>query len=298
MAANNFDSTNPFTDDVHNAIRISMIIIDVAGDILRNKLEEIICNKNNTFIYKRYDKKSYKDVQEYFEKNEYIYKYNSSFFEDQINAMYPNNNPAANVKNGKFDVTLCSRILLNIVLRPKTDCDGKPDDKDTSFGANIVRIKFIRDVNWAHVHKLGIKDSETKRLSEHKNKNDYQRLSLLAKLEYAINSLCKDSNESKDYEKKIDKCCECEIDGKKISYYKNKIANLVAKDLETHELIIKKLGEIGKNDENIIKLISEDKKLNKKNFDILKNFQQKLVKLLDHRFHEILTRHEFKENID
>ena len=52
MAANNFDSTNPFTDDVHNAIRISMIIIDVAGDILRNKLEEIICNKNNTFIYK------------------------------------------------------------------------------------------------------------------------------------------------------------------------------------------------------------------------------------------------------
>ena len=47
MAANYFDSTNPFTAEVHNAIRVSIIIVDIAREILRKKLEEIILNKNN-----------------------------------------------------------------------------------------------------------------------------------------------------------------------------------------------------------------------------------------------------------
>ena len=47
-------------------------------------------------------------------------------------------------------------------------------------------IKIIRDINWAHVHKIGMKDSELMRLKQF-NKNDYPKeFSLIAKLEYDI----------------------------------------------------------------------------------------------------------------
>ena len=196
--------------------------------------------------------------------------------------MYPKNHPATNVAdNGKFDVTLCSRILKYLILKPNNGWNKEPSDDDESFAANIIRIKMIRNNNWAHVHQFGIADSEMKQL-KYFNTNDYPRgFSLFAKLEYAIHKLCKDSKEIQYYEDRINACCNSEIDEKTISKYKNEIANLMAKDLETHEFILKEAGERRKNDENIIRLIEESKKINKNNFDQIKNIQEKLLKYFE-----------------
>ena len=59
MASN---TPNPFTDEKRNATRIAIIIVDIAGEILRKKLEEIILNKGNFYGSIRYDKKSYKET--------------------------------------------------------------------------------------------------------------------------------------------------------------------------------------------------------------------------------------------
>jgi hypothetical protein len=296
MATSILNSENPFTNEVHNAVRISLIVVDVAGEILRKKLEEIILNKNGSMSKIRCVTNSYNNVKEYFEKNQNIFKDNSEFYADQINAMYPKNIPTSNiVNNEKFDITLCTHILSWLVIKPLSGWSSKhePQQNDTSFGANIVRIRLIRNINWAHVHKFGMKDNEMKRF----NKND-NSLSLLAKLESAIYSLCKDSNEIKDYKDKIDKCCSCEIDEKKISTYKNKIANLVAKDLEFHEFLIKEIGENGKISQVIINLINENNINDMKNFDRIKNLQQSLLQKLGDKFKIILKRDEFKEEIN
>ena len=300
MASCILNSENPFTDEVHNATRISVIVVDVAGEILRKKLEEIILNIRNIHSSNRYDRKSYNNVHEYFLTNQNIFKDNTLFYEEQINAMYPNRNPTAQiVNNEKFDITLCTMILQNLVLKPTSGWSTKkwPNHDDNSFGANIMRIKIIRNNNWAHVHKFGMKDAELKRSSFNKScfpKNS----SLLAKLEHAIYSLCNDSNEIEYYKKKIDKSCECEIDEKKVKLYRNKIANLLAKDLETHEILIKEIGEIEKNNHIIINLINENKTNDMKHFDKIKNLQLNLLKNLDDKFMYILTRDEFKEEIN
>ena len=57
-----WNTPNPFTDEKRNATRIAIIIVDIAGEILRKKLEEIILNKGNFYGSIRYDKKSYKET--------------------------------------------------------------------------------------------------------------------------------------------------------------------------------------------------------------------------------------------
>ena len=99
MATSIFNSENPFTNEVHNATRISFIVVDVAGEILRKKLEEIILYKNCSMTRIRCDTNLYNNVKEYFEKNQNIFKDNSEFYADQINAMYPKNIPTSNIVN-------------------------------------------------------------------------------------------------------------------------------------------------------------------------------------------------------
>ena len=72
----------------------------------------------------------------------------SVFFDDQIKAMYPNNNPATKIiNNEKFDITFKTRILSKLILKPLTGWSSEPRYNETSFGANVMRIKIIMTCN-------------------------------------------------------------------------------------------------------------------------------------------------------
>ena len=296
MAKSKIES-NPFTKEVQNATRISLILVDIGGDILRKRLHEIILNNNHQA---RFDKESYANVKDYFKRNERVYNDNSHFFKEQINAMYPNSNPATDIMNNeKFDITLTTLIFQKLVIKPSSgwSSENEPRYKDKSLGANIMRIKMIRNVNYAHVHRFGIKESEMKRLNDY-NENDYPKgFSILGKLEYAIYSLCKDSKEINEYKGKIDLRCNSQIDEAVVLNYKNKIANMIAKDTEFHEFLVKEIEKQGKQNETVIRLLEETKRLDKKNFEKVKNSQLKLIKIFENKFESMMTRQEYREEL-
>ncbi|CAB4027318.1 E3 ubiquitin- ligase DZIP3, partial [Paramuricea clavata] len=65
-----------------------------------------------------------------------------------------------------FDVTLLTVLLRNIcgLTRPARGWDDLPPDSDTSVAANIARIKFYRNQNYAHIMTTEIADNEFENL--------------------------------------------------------------------------------------------------------------------------------------
>ena len=284
-----------------NSCRISKILIDVGGEVLRKQLEKHILNESKSLDANRPECKS---VEEYFNQNAKTYKDKKKFFKNQIDTMYPKGTPTRSCE--KFDITLCANLLLeNLIRKPKTGWPIEPLPNDNSIGANIMRLKIIRNVNWAHIHKFGCTLNELKRLKEFSNTIECAKdFSILAKLEFAIYGLCSNKKEKKLYEKAIYECCNCSLDEKTVTNLRDTINNLVAKDTETNEYIlrtIEKLGEtfganLGTKLADIKLLIQENRKLDKDDFNQVKTNQEKLFHVLNDKFEDILSRCEFYDD--
>ena len=165
MASNLNTKTNPFSSELQNSFRISKILIDIGGEVLRKLLENHILNKAKVLDLSRPECKS---IEEYFRQNGKIFKDKTNYFKNQIDTMYPKGVPTKNCE--KFDISLCSNLLLNnLIEKPKNKWSTDPLPNDNSIGANIMRLKIIRDINYAHVHRLGCTSNDLKRLKEFPN---------------------------------------------------------------------------------------------------------------------------------
>ena len=199
-----------YSDEIINGVRISKILIDIGTELLQKRLIDIILNKNDLYTEYRQDTTSYRSLEHFLDANSREFKNIQYFFNTQIQTMYPNNVPTKSA--AKFDITLCCNLYRHL-LKPPVGKNGSvrgwnviPLFDDTSPGANIIRIKFVRDINYGHVHKLGCNIKDLERLETFYSKQKQNSLSLLAKLEHSIYGLCLDSVEKAKYESLITAC--------------------------------------------------------------------------------------------
>jgi hypothetical protein len=287
MAANVYPKENL------NGIRISKIIVDVGTQILQERLIDVITNKEKEFEkYLRNKANVYNSIGDYLEKRRT--DFSNNFFPDQIKAMYTNNK--ASKTSNEFDLTLCLNLYKDLLYSPKkrnsshgatviSAWSSEPAYDDESFTANLVRLKIFRDKNYGHISKSNsFNEKEMERLSTFESKkakypNGY---SFLAKLEFAIYGLCKDTVQKNAYKNKIDECMQNAInDPKVVDRYKSLISNLIAKDQEANEMILKQIENLNEKDEKVLTLIKENRQIGKNNYEKIKNNQKNLFKILN-----------------
>ena len=284
-------NTALFDQEELNGIRVSKLIVDVASDILRDRIVDVIKSKARNF--NKQDTQSYTSLDDYLTKKQAVFLVDTFFYPDQLKVMYPDNKPTKSSK--EFDMTLCLNLFRRLLHPPwrnatpdnispghTSSWSTEPNHNDTSFASHLVRLKIIRDLNYGHIHRsLSLNQKEMERLETFKNANYSNDYSLLAKLEYSIYGLCKNVEQRTEYKTKIDACLEQPIsEPKVVNHYKNTIETLVAKDRETNELFTKQIELLNIKDEKILALLKQNHDIDKNNCEQMKTNQQNLFKAL------------------
>ncbi|PFX27378.1 Collagen alpha-5(VI) chain [Stylophora pistillata] len=130
------------TKETTNYARLCRLLIEVGGQALRDKFNDIVKPENLESKLKNF-KVQLEDL-----------KKKRILNPVQWNCLYPLRSSTVSSKN--FDITTLCVLLTNIcnVTRYKS-C---PDDTDLSLGADIFRIRHIRNAVYAHVTKAAIDD--------------------------------------------------------------------------------------------------------------------------------------------
>ena len=284
-------TASPFSEEDLNGIRISKVIVDVAANILRDRLLDVIQNKAKAF--NKHDPQTYTSLEDYLFKNKNAFKVDEYFYPDQLKVMFPENKPSKTAK--EFDLTLCLNLFRrqlyppyrNTTLTNNADTNRpwstEPNYSDTSFASHLVRLKLIRDLNYSHIHtSMRCVQKEMERFTKFEKIKYPKGYSLVAKLEYAIYGLCKSAEQRAEYKSRIDACLEEPIcDQKSVDRYKSIIENLVAKDQDTNKLFLEQIELLHVKDNKILKLVQENRAIAKNNYEKVKTNQINLFKVLD-----------------
>ena len=274
-----------YNDENINGIRVSKLIVDVASDILRDRLVDVIKSKSRDL--NKADTQSYASLEDYLSKNQRNFHSDAYFYSDQLKNMYPGNKPVKTC--AEFDLTLCLNLFRRLLHPPgrqvihanasavyTSPWSTEPSYNDTTLAANLVRLKIIRDLNYGHIHRsLSLRPNQMERLGAFENAKCPRGCSLVAKLEYAIYSMCKSEEQRVGYKAKINACLEQPIsDPNVVDRYKELIRNLVAKDRDTTALILRQVEFLNITDEKILKI-------DKNNYEKIKTSMRNLFKMLD-----------------
>ena len=131
-----------------NGVKLIRLIVEQGTEALRNALEDIHppAKLQRVLIA---NKKS-------------LLKLNPRLINDnQWNLLFPPSGNPPDLKS--FDVTLLTVLLRHIscyLLRPATEWDTMPPDKDRSIQANVVRIKLLKNEVYTHIDSTEVDEAE------------------------------------------------------------------------------------------------------------------------------------------
>lgn len=155
------EDENPYTPEVQNGIRLSALLINEGTKAVRNRFIEKLRERNFKSVAEALQDKKIRA------KIESLYKGAKGkpklLNDNQYHLLFP--------KKGKpnwdnFDLTLLTLLLRQMLNLPPpmstNNWKDNPDDKDTGFCADLVRIRHMRNEIYGHISHMGLPDCEFK----------------------------------------------------------------------------------------------------------------------------------------
>ncbi len=223
MATNEIIKEDNFNQDDIRALRIAKILLDVGTDVIQRSLIKVLKDKNKTLEEFLTDNKARINPN-----NDVGASANIKFFYSELEYLYPRNEAVD--KAVKFDISLCYKLFL-IVEKIK-------------FMDHLRNIKKIRDENYGHVVKLGLKKKQFE--------NTYRIL------KDSIEKICK-INEFQSKTTEIEDIFKLDMNHNEIKKLKNRVTKLIAEDVEFKILFLESMKELN------IKVANSDSVLNSLN---------------------------------
>ena len=260
-----------YDSESQNGLRICAIIVEEGTEVVKRLFESFI--KDN----------KHKDVStclEYFRGKAKTLLNNGYMLQWQYDKIYPNDKAVNSIK--KFDLNIFIFIFAELLeLEPRFYTCKLSDD---SQSAHLKRLRHLRNEMFAHINTIKSSIDNLKRLKDSKKLN-YNDLSIIAKVEKSIYGLCKQS-ELQDYQNRITKRLEDNLDGDMMHNYRDKISNSVLEDHRSTtsviEAFMKKLSNNGekKHVELVDKIRKFQESYNKRENNCL-NMLNKIIKDLN-----------------
>jgi len=147
-----------FTDEQVNFFRLSGLLINEGTSIVRKKFDEKVSSSGKKLAHLLKEREN--DMEEYRTNRTYnskrVVKKPRLLMDEQWRLLYDTHSKYAQTSK-EFDLTLLT-VLFSILLKEKGPnfWSHPPDTKDTSWQADVLRLRYTRNRLYGHVAEMGI----------------------------------------------------------------------------------------------------------------------------------------------